>query len=130
MTPHPAPGHFGGEVIRYRMTEKDAKTESLGKQTMEGIPVEGTRTTMTIPAGEMGNELPIQVVTEKWYSPDLQTNVMSRHSDPRFGETVYQLTHISRSEQDRSLFDVPQGYKIEKGPSAPHKVILREVKQD
>jgi hypothetical protein len=129
--PHPpGPGHFGAEVIRYKLTEKDAKTESLGKQSMEGIPVEGTRTTMTIPAGEMGNDLPIQVVTEKWYSPELQVNVMTRHSDPRFGETVYQLTHISRSEQDRSLFEVPRGYKIENAPLPPRRIIRREVKKD
>ena len=78
----------------------------------------------------MGNELPIQVVTEKWYSSELQINVMTRHSDPRFGETVYQLTHISRSEQDRSLFDVPRGYKVENAPLPPRKIIRREVKHD
>jgi hypothetical protein len=122
------PGHFTKEVmIRKSLSDKDAKKESLGKQTMEGLVVEGTRTTITIPAGEMGNELPIQVVSERWYSPDLQTNVMTRHSDPRFGETVYQLTRISRGEQDRSLFQVPQGYKTETG-SPRHRIIKRELK--
>ncbi len=128
--PHPmGPGQFRKEVmIRESLSDKDAKKESLGKQTIEGLVVEGTRTTITIPAGEMGNDLPIQIVSERWYSPDLQTNVMTRHSDPRFGETVYQLTRIGRGEQDSSLFQVPQGYKTETGP--PHKVIKREMKKD
>jgi len=131
IAPHPMPpGDFGKEIIRYRITEKDAKTESLGKQTMEGIPVDGTRTTITISAGEMGNELPIQIISERWYSPDLQTDIMTRHSDPRFGETVYQLTHISRAEQNRSLFEVPRGYKVENAPPPPHRMIHREIKQN
>jgi hypothetical protein len=128
--PHPVPGpgrHFERQVFQYRMDEKDAKTESLGKQTIEGIPVEGTRTTVTIPAGEMGNEMPIQIVSERWYSPDLQIDIMTRHSDPRFGETVYQLSHISRGEQDRSLFEVPSGYKVENMPMHD-KIIRREIK--
>ena len=50
------------------MNNPNIKTESLGTQTMEGVPVQGTRTTMTIPAGQMGNEQPIQIVTERWYS--------------------------------------------------------------
>ncbi|MCI0412354.1 hypothetical protein L0222_06070 [bacterium] len=129
--PHPmGPGHFTKEVmIRKSLSDKDAKKESLGKQTIEGLVVEGTRTTITIPAGEMGNELPIQIVSERWYSPDLQTNVLTRHNDPRFGETVYQLTRIGRGEQDRSLFEVPQGYKVETGPPG-HKIIKREVLKD
>lgn len=86
--------------------------ESLGKQTIEGVQAEGSRTTVTIPAGAIGNERPIQVVSERWYSPELQTLVMTRHSDPRFGETTFRLTNISRTEPDHSLFEVPAGYKI------------------
>lgn len=93
------------------------KTESLGKQTIEGVEAEGTRTTFTIPAGEIGNEQPINIVTERWYSPELQTLIMSRHSDPRSGETVYRLTNINRSEPARSLFEVPSDYTIKEGPS-------------
>jgi TonB family protein len=86
--------------------------ESLGRQTIEGVQAEGSRTTVRIPAGAIGNERPIQVVSERWYSPELQTLVMTRHSDPRFGETTFRLTNISRTEPDHSLFEVPAGYKI------------------
>ena len=73
---------------------------------------------MTIPAGEIGNELPINIVSERWYSPELQTIVMTRRSDPRMGETVYRLTNINRSEPARSLFEVPADYTVKEGPGA------------
>ncbi len=53
---------------------------------------------MTIPAGQIGNELPIIIVSERWFSPDLKVLVMSRQSDPRFGETTYRLTNLTRAE--------------------------------
>ncbi|MCA1613531.1 MAG: energy transducer TonB [Acidobacteria bacterium] len=89
-----------------------AEKEALGKQSFDGVEAEGTRNTVTIPAGAIGNERPIQIVSERWYSAELQAVVMSRHSDPRFGETSYRLTGINRSEPDRTLFEVPAGYQI------------------
>jgi TonB family protein len=90
--------------------------ESLGKQNIEGVEAEGTRSTVTIPAGEIGNERPIDIINESWYSPELQTLVMTRHSDPRFGESSYHLTNIDRSEPARSLFEVPADYTLKSGP--------------
>jgi hypothetical protein len=87
-------------------------TESLGRQTIEGVQAEGRRTTITIPAGQAGNELPIHIVNESWYSSDLQTTVLSKHSDPRSGETVTRLMNISRSEPSHLLFEAPADYKI------------------
>ncbi|MGH9971754.1 MAG: hypothetical protein ACREBG_28710 [Pyrinomonadaceae bacterium] len=95
---------------------KNARTESLGKQNIGGVEAEGTRTTVTIPAGDIGNERPIEILSERWYSPELQTVVMTRHIDPRFGENTYRLTNIDRSEPARSLFEVPQDYTLKKAP--------------
>ena len=78
------------------------KTESLGEKTIEGVTAEGTRTVITIAAGKIGNERPLEIVSERWYSPQLQAIVMSSHQDPRFGETVFRLTNISRDEPDAS----------------------------
>ena len=86
------------------------KTEDLGTQVMQGVTAQGKRVTRTIPAGQAGNQLPLDIVTETWYSPDLQVVVMSKTSDPRFGETSYQLTNISRAEPDHSLFVPPPEY--------------------
>lgn len=91
---------------------KEPKTESLGKQVIEGVEAEGTRSTLTIAAGEIGNELPIQIVAERWYSPELQQVVMSKQTDPRFGETTYRLTNINRAEPSRSLFELPSDYTV------------------
>ncbi len=97
--------------------KKNTRKEDLGKQTVEGVEAEGTRYTTTIPAGEIGNEQPIEMVQESWFSPELQTLVMSKHSDPRFGESTYRLTNINRAEPPRSLFEVPSDYTIqEAGP--------------
>ena len=86
--------------------------EQLGKQIIEGVEAEGTRTTMTIPAGEIGNDRPIEIVSERWYSAELQLVVMTRHSDPRSGETTYKLTNINRTEPAKSLFEVPPGFTV------------------
>ena len=83
---------------------------------IEGVEAEGTRSTTTIPAGQIGNELPITIVSERWVSPDLKVLVMSRQSDPRFGETTYRLTNITRSEPSPDLFQVPPDFKIMDGP--------------
>jgi hypothetical protein len=99
-----------------------AKTESLGTQTIEGMNLAGTRTTRTIPAGEIGNEQPITVVSERWYSADLQMVVKSTHSDPRFGDTTYTLTNIQRTEPAAALFAVPSDYAIEQGHREKSKV--------
>ena len=95
------------------------KKEELGKQMIEGVEAEGTRTTITIPAGDIGNERPIEIVSERWYSPELQLVVMTRHSDPRMGETTYKLTNINRSEPAKTLFEVPADYTIKSGLHAP-----------
>jgi hypothetical protein len=95
----------------------EAKTESLGTQVMEGVVVEGKRVTRTIPAGQIGNTQPIEITSEVWTSPDLQVVVMSKHSDPRFGETTYQLTGIQRAEPDHSLFEIPPGYTVKNMPA-------------
>jgi hypothetical protein len=105
-------GVHSGSVIR--RAEKGVK-ESLGKQVFDGVEAEGTRTTHTIPAGEIGNEQPINIVSERWYSPELQMTVMTRHFDPRLGESTYRLTNISRNEPARSLFEVPADYTVQTG---------------
>jgi hypothetical protein len=91
----------------------EGKTESLGKQVIEGVEAEGVRSVITIPEGRIGNDRPIEIVSERWDSPELHTVVLSKHNDPRFGETVYRLTNINRAEPAQSLFEVPADYKVE-----------------
>jgi hypothetical protein len=103
--------------------------ESLGTQFMEGIAVEGTRTTQTIPAGQIGNESPISIVSERWFSPDLKVLVMSRQSDPRFGETTYRLTNLSRAEPSPALFEIPADFTVVDPGAHRELVIERKMTQ-
>lgn len=120
--PDGMPGPMGapGENVFFRrvITRDDGQvnTEDLGSQTMEGVIVNGTRSTRTIPAGEIGNEKPITVVTEVWTSPDLKTVIYSKRSDPRMGEITFRLTNIVRAEPEPSLFSVPPDFKVVDGP--------------
>lgn len=86
-------------------------TESLGEREIEGVTAEGTRTIVTIPPGALRNELPMQIVTERWYSPKLKSAVLIERVDPRVGRSVYRLTGIKRTEPAASLFTVPGNYK-------------------
>ncbi|HUJ49288.1 MAG TPA: hypothetical protein VLW25_03790 [Bryobacteraceae bacterium] len=106
------------------LEQGDIKTEGLGTQTMQGVSAQGVRTTRTIPAGQIGNDNPIEIVTEVWTSPELKTIVYSKRSDPRTGEQIFQLTNIVRSEPDPSLFTVPSDFKLEEGPEGKRDVIF------
>jgi hypothetical protein len=86
--------------------------EALPAQNVEGVWAEGTRITRTIPAGSIGNDHDLKVVSETWYSKDLQMVVMSKHSDPRSGDSSFRLTNIQRTEPDATLFQAPAGYKV------------------
>jgi len=124
--PLPPPGAPGTASFELRVADaKDAKKESLGKRTIEGVECDGTRSTVTIPAGEIGNERAIDVVSESWYSPELQTVVLSTHNDPRFGESSFRLTNISRAEPDKSLFEAPAGVTVTDDSDSPNRVVFR-----
>jgi hypothetical protein len=114
----PPPGP-GGIVIHKELIGDESapvSTEDLGTQTMEGLVVNGVRTTRTIPEGQIGNDKPISIVTEVWTSPDLKTIVYSKRSDPRMGEQTFKLTNVVRAEPDASLFTVPADFKLMDGP--------------
>ena len=111
------------------IAEGNLKKEDLGTPTIAGVSAQGTRITRTIPAGQMGNEKPITIVSERWYSNDLQMVVMSKRSDPRFGETTYTLTNIQRSEPNASLFAVPADYTVTQGGPGHHGAMLQKQPQ-
>ncbi len=87
-----------------------------------------SRITRTIPAGAIGNEVPIVITTETWYSPELKGLVMSKTDDPRMGETTYKLTDIQRSEPAASLFQVPDDYTVKDQPT--NNFVYREMKKE
>jgi hypothetical protein len=117
------PGH-GGETMaveatggfvtlrRFPAGGEQHKEEALAARMLEGVRVEGVRTTRTIAAGAIGNEWPITSVSEEWTSPDLQVLVLTERKDPRNGDSSYRLQRIVRGEPAASLFQVPSDYEV------------------
>jgi hypothetical protein len=87
------------------------ETKPLGTRDFGGVKAEGTQTTHTIPAGEIGNEKPIVITSERWFSPELHVVVFARTVDPRVGETSYRLANLKREEPSADLFKVPADFK-------------------
>lgn len=116
---HPAGANEQGRrMMKQKMNageNPNVQTVSLGTKTIDGLMVQGTRRTRTIPAGQIGNDKPIVIARDEWYSPDLQMVISSTRSDPRFGTTTFQLTNINRSEPPQSLFMVPPDYTVAPG---------------
>jgi len=104
--------------VQKEIANGSLKKEDLGTQSINGVSAQGTRYTRTIAAGQIGNDKPIAVVNESWYSADLQVVVKSTRTDPRFGTTTYTLTNIQRQEPAATLFAVPSDYTVRQG--RPH----------
>ena len=113
--PRPPGDRSGGRAL----PPPQRSSEPLGNRQILGLRAEGTRQTMTIPAGVFGNISPIQVVTERWYSPELKIVLESRRSDPRMGDVTYRVTQLLRGEPDAALFEIPSGYTTVDRPPRP-----------
>ena len=109
-------------------------TESLGTKSIEGVMADGTRTTSTIPAGAIGNLMPIEVVSERWYSKELQMPVLISRRDPRTGDSLYRLRNIVKAEPPQDLFTVPADYQVKGGALGEFSVgefkILKKADDD
>jgi len=95
--------------------------ENLGLASVQGVEARGTRTTDTIPAGEIGNEMPLVITIERWTAVAVGLKglaVREVTDDPRSGKWSKELTSISQEEPDRALFQTPGDYQIvTKNPS-------------
>ena len=95
-------------------SQRKGGDEDLGMSVVNGVAARGTRHTTTIAVGEIGNDRPIKIVSERWYSEDLQMLVKSGNSDPRFGDTTYEMTNISQLPGP-ALFQMPADYARDHG---------------
>jgi hypothetical protein len=124
-----APGIGSGGVAMFARSVMSAElqpvVEQLGTQVVQGVAAEGTRTTTTIPAGQIGNERPIQIVSERWYSSELKTLVMSRQSDPRFGETTYRLDNLTLGEPPADQFEVPADFQVIEAGNVERNIVIQ-----
>jgi hypothetical protein len=118
--PGPVSGGAQGFAVQTRTVSPqvskgmEPKRELLGMKTIEGVQVTGTRSTSMIPVGTIGNDKPLIITRETWYSPELKLVIQSTQSDPRFGQTTYTLNNIQQGAPDEALFQVPADCKIDK----------------
>jgi hypothetical protein len=102
--------------------DRSLAREVLGSQVMEGVYVSGTRETVTINPGVLGNDRPLNSTREFWYSDELETNLSVTRIDPREGKQVIWISNLSLTEPEAHLFDIPIGYTVRDiRASARHK---------
>ena len=90
---------------------KGLSRESLGGQTMNSVPVVGTRETTSTVAGTGGYSRVVISSRELWYSPDLNIDLSVIRKDPQLGQITLTVTDLLRAEPNPSWFGVPPGYK-------------------
>jgi len=86
--------------------------EDLGKQFIQGVETEGTHDRMTYNPGSFGNDRPVNVENEFWWSPALGLNLLSIKKDPRIGKQTFTVTSLTLGEPDPSLFALPAGFTV------------------
>jgi hypothetical protein len=108
-TPPGITAYFGGLTIGPN-EQGWSQPESLGEQVIEGIRAVGTRREYTLVAGAIGNEKPIGITIEQWFSPDLGMIVSKTGHATTGGGSSYRLEHIVRGDPDPTLFAIPADY--------------------
>jgi hypothetical protein len=96
-----------------RAMRQEPQREDLGSSEIGGISVHGFRQSQTIPEGQEGNDRPITITDEYWYSDELHMNITVKHTDPRHGTQLVTLTQLKRQEPDPKMFEVPPGYTVQ-----------------
>ena len=91
----------------------EVRNENLGSKIIAGVVADGTRTARTIPAGEDGNDLPLETVEETWIARDLRLIMLRISDDPRSGQNKVEVVELNQGEPDPALFAVPAGYSLE-----------------
>lgn len=86
--------------------------KDLGVRSIAGIEAKGTRTTSIIPAGDVGNDRPLTIVTENWISTQYHIPLLTILDDPRMGKRTDEVTEFQPGEPDPALFQIPEGYTV------------------
>ena len=88
--------------------------EDLGKKDIEGLETIGFRETTTVNPGVFGNDQPMIIIREFWYSPQLGINLISLLDSPQSGKQQFTVTHVSTAEPDPHFFTLPEGYSVDR----------------
>ena len=77
-------------------TVSDTQTTYTDPVTKTVYKADDHKVTRTIPKGQIGNEFDIVTTTERLSSPDLDVVLQVTRTDPRFGDSTYQLSNIGQ----------------------------------
>jgi TonB family protein len=99
-------------VLTVAPSAQTVSQENIGSDSIDGLPVRGVRISQTYPPGALGNDRPLTIVTESWYSEDLKINLLTKRTDPRYGVQTVRVTDLARQEPDAALFAIPEEYKL------------------
>lgn len=109
--------YFGGLTIGPK-DQGWSQPESLGEQVIEGVRTVGTRREYTLAAGAIGNEKPIGITVEQWFSPELGMIVSKTGRATTGGASSYRLEHIVQGDPDPKRFEIPSDYTRRQGATA------------
>jgi len=76
------------------------------------VEATGRRTTVTTPAGAIGNDAPLVRTTEVWNARSIGLTVRTVSDDPQTGKRTKDLVELNQSEPDPAMFQPPEGYEI------------------
>jgi hypothetical protein len=93
--------------------------EELGTRNILGVETSGYRDTTVTNAGVLGNDQPLNSVSEYWHSRQLGINLLSVRSSPYFGKQTFTITELSVGEPDAQKFQLPEGYTVNDQRKSP-----------
>jgi hypothetical protein len=99
-------------ALAQERSTRNSHSEKLGTRIIAGFLCDGNRTTGTTPAGEIGNDKPIEVMGEGWIARDTGIMMLRIQDEPGDGRTTTEVTDLSLTEPDPSLFAPPPDYKL------------------
>jgi hypothetical protein len=87
---------------------------NLGIRDIDGFHCTGTETVQITPAGSaLGNDRPIERVTETWIANDISLPILVIIRDPLSGTLTSRYTNIRVGEEvDSALFAIPAGFEV------------------
>lgn len=95
--------------------KRSSTTEDLGTETIQGVEARGHKTTITTPAGMVGNDEPLVETLEVWMAIGIGPSglvVREIRDDPQSGRTTRELTSLTLGDPPLSTFQPPEGYEI------------------
>jgi hypothetical protein len=103
---------YGGPMHNGLPVYHHSREQDLGMRTMQDISVHGILETETM-VDDKGKT--IDATAEYWYSDDLRMSLLAKCNIPG-GTVTVTVTQITRTEPDRTLFEIPSGYRQREKP--------------